>query len=914
MSREPLNASVPFAVVVNNDPTQLQMLAGLLCKAGLEPWAFTGAEAALEAMSVDAPPALIVTDLYMPGLDGWRFCRLLRSPEYAAFNRIPILVLSATFAGAEASRIAADLGAEAFLPSPVDHEHFCELVQVILRGGPVRNRLRVLIVDDNAPLCDLLKEVFESQGYEVRTAFTARAATAVFKQTPFDVAVLDFHLPDGSGDALLSEFRGLRPDCVCLMMTADPGPELALQWMKRGAAAYLHKPFKPDYLIELCARARRERALLRVQELLEVRTRELRASEERFRNLLQDVPAVAVQGYGMDGITTYWNQASEQLYGYTAQEAIGRSLFDLIIPPEMREGVRQAIQQMAETEQPIPASELSLMRKEGSRVDVFSYHAIVRIPGRATELFCLDIDLTERKQAEEALRNSENRYRGLVELAVDGILLTSAAGVIIEANQCICELAGISRADLIGRNIRDLPFTRECPERNPFPFDLLQQGQPVVTEQSVVRSDGSEVVLEMRTKIMPDGTYQSIYRDITERRRAEAERDKLEDLKRQLQKSASLGRMAGAIAHHFNNQLQAVTLNLEAVIHSQAPGKAPTENLSEAMQSVRKAAEVSTQLLTYLGQSHGKRAPMDLSDVCRRGLSLPRAVMPKSVVLKIDLSSPGPSVSVDANQIQQVLTSLLTNAWEASEAGHGTVLLTVKTVSAAEISTAHRFPVDWQAQDTAYACLEVKDTGSGIPNEDIEKIFDPFFSTKFAGRGLGLAVALGIVRAHQGAVTVKSERGRGSVFQVFLPVSAEAAPRQPVQERQVPTTGRGNTVLIVEDEPTVRKAATLALGRDGFSVLAAADGVEALEIFRLHRNEIGCVVCDLTMPRMDGWQTLTALRRLAPGLPVILASGFSETQVMEGEHPERPQLFLHKPYELKDLREAIRQVLVNWRN
>jgi CheY-like chemotaxis protein len=175
-------------------------------------------------------------------------------------------------------------------------------------------------------------------------------------------------------------------------------------------------------------------------------------------------------------------------------------------------------------------------------------------------------------------------------------------------------------------------------------------------------------------------------------------------------------------------------------------------------------------------------------------------------------------------------------------------------------------------------------------------------------------VVLGIVRAHQGAVTVKSERGRGSVFQVFLPVSAEAAPRQPVQERQVPTTGRGNTVLIVEDEPTVRKAATLALGRDGFSVLAAADGVEALEIFRLHRNEIGCVVCDLTMPRMDGWQTLTALRRLAPGLPVILASGFSETQVMEGDHPERPQLFLHKPYELKDLREAIRQVLVNWRN
>ena len=223
MNTEPLSASTRFAVVVNDDPTQLNVLALLVRKAGLEPRTFASAEAALAAMSAGVVPALIVTDLYLTGIDGWRFCRLLRSPEYLAFNQVPIVVVSATYAGAEAARITADLGAEAFLPSPVDGRRFCEQVRVILSGEQVRNPLRVLIVDDSAPFCDLLKQVFMNNGYEVETAFTAHAAAATFEKTAYDVAVLDYHLPDKPGDVLLEAFRAQRPDCVCLMMTIDPG-------------------------------------------------------------------------------------------------------------------------------------------------------------------------------------------------------------------------------------------------------------------------------------------------------------------------------------------------------------------------------------------------------------------------------------------------------------------------------------------------------------------------------------------------------------------------------------------------------------------------------------------------------------------------------------------------------------------
>ncbi len=277
-----MNLSPPFAVVVNDDSTQLTLLSGLLRKAGLEPHAFTRAEAALTALysDVDAKPALIVTDLYMPGIDGWQFCRLLRSPEYSPLNQVPILVVSATFSGEQSSRIAADIGAEAFLPSPVESGRFCEQVRAILSGKQVRHPLRVLIVDDNTDFCELLKKIFTDHGYQAEMTHTAKAAAEAFGKATYDVAVLDYILPDGFGDALIVEFRALRPDCVCLMMTSFTGPELALDWMKKGAAAYLQKPFQADYIIELCARTFRERALLRAQDQVEALTRELRDSKE----------------------------------------------------------------------------------------------------------------------------------------------------------------------------------------------------------------------------------------------------------------------------------------------------------------------------------------------------------------------------------------------------------------------------------------------------------------------------------------------------------------------------------------------------------------------------------------------------------------------------------------------------------
>jgi signal transduction histidine kinase len=252
------------------------------------------------------------------------------------------------------------------------------------------------------------------------------------------------------------------------------------------------------------------------------------------------------------------------------------------------------------------------------------------------------------------------------------------------------------------------------------------------------------------------------------------ERKKLEAQNRQLQKTESLGRMAGAIAHYFNNQLGAVIANLELAMTAPLRGANPQAEIVAAMKSSYKAAEMSGLMLAYVGQSMDKREPLDLSETCHRNLPMLQAMMPKEVMLKCDFPSPGPVITSNASQMFQVLTHLTTNASEAMSEGQGTILLRVKTVPAVDVPAARRFPMDWHPQSNVYACLEVMDTGSGIEDKDIEKLFDPFFSSKFTGRGMGLAVVLGIARSHSGAVAVESEPGKGSTFRVFFPVCDEA--------------------------------------------------------------------------------------------------------------------------------------------
>ncbi len=535
-------------------------------------------------------------------------------------------------------------------------------------------------------------------------------------------------------------------------------------------------------------------------------------------------------------------------------------------------------------------------------------------------LVLLAVNIHRRRQALLALRKatasleqSESRYRGMIQNIHDTFYRTDAQGLLIFISPSGVRLLGYdSPEEMIGRpnaSFWNFPAKRlnmlEIMERDGVVRDY---------EVILVRKDGSPVPVSTTSSYYHDKDGQilgveGIFRDITERKQAEVEKEKLEVQNRQLQKVKSLGRMAGAIAHHFNNKLFVVMANLELAMNSLPQDNTTINTLTTAMQAADKAVEVSRLMLTYLGQTTGIREQLDLSEICRRIIPLIQATIPKNVALATDLLSPGPTITANTNQIQEIVTNLISNSREAVGDDQGTIQLTVKTVSSSDIPVLYRFPVNWKPEDASYACLEVRDNGCGIATKDIEEVFDPFFSRKFTGRGLGLPVVLGLVQVHSGVVTVESVPGQGSVFRVFFPISATEVPFQPDKAANIPEIRGFGTVLLVDDDDTVLEITRVMLTMLGFEVLAAKDGIEAVEMFQQHKSHIRFVLTDFAMPRMNGLETLTALRQIAPDIPVILASGYNEEQVMDDSHPERPQVFLAKPYGIQALKDAIYRTL-----
>jgi len=391
----------------------------------------------------------------------------------------------------------------------------------------------------------------------------------------------------------------------------------------------------------------------------------------------------------------------------------------------------------------------------------------------------LEREVAENKVTERALLQSEQRYRSILNASPDDITITDLEGHIVMVSPAARTMFGFEQdKDLKGFQLSDFLLPEEWPRALAQITEKRKGLSTGPTEYRARHRDGQTFDIEVNSEFIRDETGAPtgmvvIVRDVTQRKQAEVERQKLEAQNRQLLKAESLTRMAGAIAHHFNNQLQAVMMGLDLAAGELPRNSEATEFISEARRSAHRASEMSSLMLTYLGHTIVTHEPLDLSKICKKELVLLRVVVPRQVTLELDLPVPGPSIQADPKQIESILRNVMTNAWEACGTAPAVIHLTVKTVTAAEISAAHRFPVDSQPQAKVHACLEVRDSGCGIPAKEIEKIFDPFYSTKFLGRGLGLAVALGIVRALDGVITVESVPGRGSVFRVFLPLSEE---------------------------------------------------------------------------------------------------------------------------------------------
>lgn len=517
----------------------------------------------------------------------------------------------------------------------------------------------------------------------------------------------------------------------------------------------------------------------------------------------------------------------------------------------------------------------------------------------------------ERRATVAALSQSLTHWQATFDAVVDGICLLDKDQHIQRCNAAFARLVSTPIAACGSRYCWELmhksdgPIT-DCP---------VSRAALSLHRETVELVDGNRVLEVVADPLInpADGSYDGavhIVRDITARRHAEDERQRLETQVQHARKLESLGVMAGGIAHDFNNILTTILGNADLAMAEVPPDAAVMENLSQIEAAGRRAAELCRQLLAYSGHGRFMLEQIDLSALLRGLAPQLTQCVSRQATVEYRLADTLPAVEGDASQIRQVVLNLMVNASEALGDGEGLIRVSMHSRFFREADLEAEWTGDHLGEGD-YVVMEIADTGCGIEAADLPKIFDPFYSTKFTGRGLGLSAVQGIVRGHGGTLDVESRPGKGTTVRVLLP--AVKSPAQTVERLgesvpEPPWRGQG-TILVVDDDPTLRVLAERMLLRLGFTVLTAPDGQAGVDLFAGRRAGIACVLLDLTMPRMDGSQAFLEIRKLRGDIPVVLCSGYSESEVAPRFAGLGLAGFLQKPYRLESLAAKLREVL-----
>ena len=519
-------------------------------------------------------------------------------------------------------------------------------------------------------------------------------------------------------------------------------------------------------------------------------------------------------------------------------------------------------------------------------------------------------NVSRREQAEERLRQSEEKYRTLFEESKDAVFFSTPDGRFMDINQAGVELFGYpTKADLlkvdIGRdlyvNAADRAKSKELLEK----YGFLKDHETIVR-----RLDGRKVILLETTTAVRDAqgnvvAYRGILRDVTEQKR-------LESQLLQAQKMESIGTLAGGIAHDFNNVL-AIILGYAAKLEHPAKDQ---EKFAHYVESIKKAASRGTglirQLLTFARRTSGIAETVKVNDTMFELSKLLAETFPKTIKLEVDLNKDVPTVLADSTQFQQAVLNLCLNARDAIEERarrddkEGILRITTETICGEELKK--RFP---KAEEREYVGISVIDTGIGMDEVTKTRMFEPFFTTKAAGKGtgLGLSMVYGVVKAMRGFIDVESARGSGTSVRLFLPAGAATEEIPAALPDLDAPVGRGETVLLVEDEEMLLDLLQTLLEEHGYNILVARDGEEAIDVYTAHQDTISVVLSDMGLPKLGGWEVFQRLRKLNPDIKCVLASGFFDPDLKAEMISEGAKDFVEKPYIPNLILSRIRDVI-----
>jgi two-component system cell cycle sensor histidine kinase/response regulator CckA len=758
--------------------------------------------------------------------------------------------------------------------------------------------LRVLLLEDSAADADLILDELRRGGYEPVAQRVASRGEMVetLKEASWQIVLLDYTL-EGGGTALeaLASLAELDIDVPAILISGVIGEEEAADALRAGARDFVNK----GNLTRLVPAVARELAQVEARREQRKGEEALRQSEQRLRLALD---AGGMGSWEWDLVTgrLHWSEKLEQIFGLdpgafggTYDEFIG------LVHPDDRELVGASVEEAIARDSPAvvyravwPDGTIRWHERKSQRVR--------SADGRSLAMAGVTFDVTEREEAAQALRESEERFRLIAEHAHDLIALVDIDGRFRYLSPSCESILGRPAGTLLGTVSFELIHPDDWPEGRKW-------GAGKLREMRWRKADGRWLWVEglsYQITGQAGSHFAVIARDISERKRAEAEKQLLEDELRQSQKMEAVGQLAGGIAHDFNNLLTVISGYTEILQRRLGPEGEASNEIAEVSKAAQRAARLTRQLLAYSRKQVVVLRALDLNDVVAETQTMLERVIGDNIEFSTTLTEDLGCISADNGQIEQILMNLVVNARDAMPEG-GKILLETGNVTLTDRST-HRRP------DTApgdYVVLTVTDHGLGMDAATASRIFEPYYTTKArgAGTGLGLSTVYGIVKHSGGHIEVESEPGLGATFRLYFPQvagEAEAFRRKPSDVRSL----RGSeTVLLVEDEEALRDLGREMLEAYGYTVLLAGDGAAALELAASHPHPIQLLMTDILMPKMGGIELAERLLTQRPELKVLYTSGYSDSggnlKMLPGAR------YMQKPYAMEELALTLRELI-----
>jgi PAS domain S-box-containing protein len=627
----------------------------------------------------------------------------------------------------------------------------------------------------------------------------------------------------------------------------------------------------------------------------------LRHQNEMQQTILDSIP-VMIAFLDRESRHHLVNRCWQSTLGWSLEEVQHKDILAQIYPdPAYLEYVRDYIAAAAGT-----WGDFKSRTRDGRILDT----SWVNVPLSDGSNIGIGIDITERKRAEEALRLSQEMFQKAFHASPDTMVLhTLSEGRHIDVNESFLRLIGYRREELVGRTAMDLGLWWDLAQRNEYLRILREQGRVRDLEICVRTKSGEARTLLLSAEVVEIAGQDSVVaigKDISERKQAEQERMHLEEQLRQAQKMEAVGRLAGGVAHDFNNILMVINGYAQLVLRRLSPRHPMRQRLNEIRKAGERAASLTRQLLAFSRRQILVPRILDLNKAVADTKEMLRRVIGEDVELVIRQGHKLAKVLADPGQIEQVLVNLAVNARDAMPGG-GRLTIETGNVDLREAETGE-LP---GAAPGPYVMLAVSDTGAGMSKEVMEHMFEPFFTTREQGKGtgLGLSMVYGIVKQSGGYVRAQSEPGHGSAFRIYLPCAPVGSGKPAARSTKARLARGRETVLVVEDELAVRQVVAAALRSSGYKVLEAGSGEETMRRLRRHEGPLHLVLTDLVMPRMNGRQVADSVRTLYPEVKVVFMSGYTDDALLRHGVSDTQALFLQKPFTMETLTQKVREAL-----